>query len=229
MPASNEKKFSLVGIYGGTFDPIHYGHLRVAEELIESIGFCELRFVPSGSPRLRQTPGATKFHRVAMLRVAIQDNARFMLDDREIHRVGESRSVVTLRELRQESGENQALCFVMGADVFLKFSEWYCWQEIFDLCHIVIAGRPGYISALNNNSLPQVLNQAYKHRRVIHASELKCAHSGLILTVPTTMLDISATAIRAKITNKRSARYLLPDTVLEYIETNHLYLPQKIN
>lgn len=226
MLAVDKTDYSLVGIYGGTFDPIHYGHLRIAEEFIDVVDLCKLCFIPSGSPRLRQAPGASKYHRVAMLRAAIQDNVKFILDEREIHRPGESRSVVTLRELRREFAENFALCFLMGVDVFLKFAEWYCWRELFELCHIVIVGRPGYISTMNNIGLPQELAQEVIHRQASHVSELKRASNGLVLTVTTTMLDISATAIRANIANKKSNRYLLPDTVLEYIETNHLYFPK---
>ena len=221
---SNDKTdYSLVGIYGGTFDPIHYGHLRAAEELIEVLDLCELCFIPSGSPRLRQAPRAPRHNRVAMLQTAIQDNAKFTLDDREIHREGESRSVVTLKELRYELAENFALCFLMGADVFANLTKWYNWHELFELCHIVIVDRPGYISIMHDNGLPNELNQEYNRRQVSNASEIKHASSGLILTVSTTMLDISATVIRTNIANKKSTRYLLPDTVLEYIETNHLY------
>lgn len=226
MLETDKTGFSLVGIYGGTFDPIHYGHLRIAEELVEAIDFHKLYFIPSGSPRLRQAPGASKSHRVAMLRAAIRDNAKFILDEREIHRPGESRSVETLRELRHELAENFVLCFLMGTDVFLRLSKWYYWQELFTLCHIVVVDRPGYISAMNNNGLPRELNQEVNRRQTSNASELKNSAGGLVLTVPTTMLDISATVIRANIANKKSIRYLLPDTVLEYIEANHLYFPK---
>ena len=228
MLETNKTDYSLIGIYGGTFDPIHYGHLRAAEELVEAMDLSALYFIPSGSPRLRQTPLVSKHHRVAMLRTAIQNNAKFTLDEREIRRPGESRSVVTLRELRHELAKNFVLCFLMGTDVFLKFSKWHCWRELFKLCHIVIVDRPGYISAMNNNGLPQELMQEYMRRQASHVSELKNASSGLVLTVPTTMLDISATAIRANIANRKSIRYLLPDTVLEYIETNHLYSQKTI-
>lgn len=214
---------SLIGIYGGTFDPIHYGHLRVAEEVVEAMDLSELCFIPSGSPRLRQAPAAAKHHRVAMLRAAIHANAKFNLDEREIHRPGESRSVITLRELRNELTENAVLCFLMGTDVFLNFSKWHGWRDLFNLCHIVIVDRPGYIPAMNHHDLPQELGQEYIRRQASHVSELKKTTCGLILTVPTTMLDISATVIRTHIARKKSIRYLLPDTVLEYIETNNLY------
>lgn len=228
MLKSGQTNISLVGIYGGTFDPVHYGHLRIAEELVESVGFRELYFFPSGSPRLRQAPVATKYHRVAMLRAAVQGNTKFRVDEREIHRSGESRSVVTLRELRYEFAENVVLCFLMGMDVFVKLSSWYCWRELFKLCHIVIVDRPGCSSSVNGYGFPEELNHEIRSRQASHASELKNTSSGRVLTVPTTMLDISATIVRDNIANKRSIRYLLPDTVLEYIETNHLYFPKNL-
>lgn len=227
MLETNKSDCSLIGIYGGTFDPIHYGHLRVAEEVVEAMDLSKLCFIPSGSPRLRQAPVAAKHHRVAMLRAAIQDNAKFNLDEREIHRPGASRSVITLRELRNELKENFVLCFLMGRDVFLNFSKWHGWRDLFKLCHIVIVDRPGYISAMNHNGLPQELRQEYISRQTSHVSELKNTTSGLVLTVPTTMLDISATVIRTNIASKKSIRYLLPDTVLEYIKKNHLYYENK--
>ena len=228
MLEDDKTNISLIGIYGGTFDPLHYGHLRIAEELVESVGFSKLYFIPSGSPRLRQTPGASKYHRVAMLRAAIQDNAKFTLDEREIHRPGESRSVLTLRELRYEFAENAVLCFLMGMDVFVKLPDWYCWRELFKLCHIVIVDRPGCISPKNKNALPEELNREVMQRQATRASELKKTCSGRVLIVPTTMLDISATLIRDNIAKQKSIRYLLPDTVLEYIETNHLYFPKNL-
>ena len=115
---SNEN-YSLIGIYGGTFDSIHYGHLRLAEELNELLVLSKLVFIPSGSPRLRNAPVASKHHRAAMLSLAIQNNETFMLDDREMWRDGESYSVVTLREFREEVGSECALCFIMGCDAFL--------------------------------------------------------------------------------------------------------------
>ena len=219
MPKEN---YSLIGIYGGTFDPIHYGHLRIAEELIESLGFSELYFVPSGSPRLRNAPIASKHHRVAMLSLAIQDNKIFMLDGRETVRDGESYSVVTLREFREEVRSECALCFIMGSDVFLNLSRWYCWLEILELCHIIVADRPGYLPAFNNK-MPPKLAEILVSRQASSISDLKESSCGLIFIAPTTLQDISATAIRESIAADQSARYLTPDAVLEYIKANRLY------
>ncbi len=219
MPKVN---FSLIGIYGGTFDPIHYGHLRLAEELNEIIGFSKLYFVPSGSPRLRNAPVASKDHRVAMLSAAIQDNETFMLDKREMSRDGENYSVVTLREFRKEFGGEYALCFIMGSDAFLNLTKWHCWHEMFELCHVVVADRPGYLPALNNK-MPQELTEALVSRQASSIGDLKESPYGLVFIAPTTLQDISATAIRESIGTDKSVRYLIPDAVLEYIETNRLY------
>lgn len=214
---------SLIGILGGTFDPIHYGHLRVAEEIVEMVNLHEMRFIPAGVPYLRHIPIASPQHRAAMVRAAIQNNPRFILDEREIHRPGPSYSVESLRELKQEMGENATLYFVIGADAFMKLAGWRSWRELFGLCHFIIAARPGHALATNHGILPQELGEECLHRWVSSADDLKCAPSGLIFVAPTTLLDISATAIRARIAAKTSVRYLLPDAVLDYIETNHLY------
>ena len=214
---------SFIGILGGTFDPIHYGHLRIAEEVVETISLREMRFVPAGMPRLRSAPVASPQHRAAMVHAAIQNNPRFVLDGREARRPGPSYSVESLRELRQEMGKNVTLCFVMGADAFMRLAEWHSWRELFKLCHIIITARPGHALATNHDVLPQELREECAQRWVSSAGSLEGASNGLIYVAPTTLLDISATAIRTRISAKSSVRYLLPDAVLDYIETNHLY------
>jgi len=213
----------FVGIFGGTFDPIHYGHLRIAEELVETLNLREMRFIPAGAPRLRTPPIASPYHRTAMVQAAIQSNAHFILDEREVHRPGTNYSVDTFRELRLEMGEDVTLCLVMGADAFMKLAEWHDWHDLFSLCHIIIAARPGHDLTTRLDSLPQVLREESTHRWVHSLADLESAPCGLIYIAPTTLLDISATVIRALISAQSNARYLLPDAVLDYIETNHLY------
>ena len=224
---SNEN-YSLIGIYGGTFDSIHYGHLRLAEELNELLVLSKLVFIPSGSPRLRNAPVASKHHRAAMLSLAIQNNETFMLDDREMWRDGESYSVVTLREFRKEVGSECVLCFIMGSDVFLNLSKWYCWQEMFELCHIIVADRPGYLSILNNK-MPSELTEELKGRQASSIDDLKESPHGFIFVAPTTLQDISATVIRESIVANQSVRYLTPEAVLEYIKTNRMYSGKEWN
>jgi len=215
---------SLVGIFGGTFDPIHCGHLRIAEEIVAALSLREMRFMPAGMPRLRQPPIASPQQRAAMVRVAIQGNVRLVLDEREIKRPGTSATVESLRELKQELGENITLCFVTGADAFMNLNQWHCWRELFGLCHFIIAARPGHALKNGGDALPQPLREECSPRWVSNADKLKNATSGLIFVAPTTLLDVSASTLRARIAAKENVRHLLPDAVLDYIETNRLYL-----
>lgn len=217
-----------MGIYGGTFDPVHFGHLRIAEELVEILQLSELRFLPAGQPRLRNQPVASPYHRLLMLQEAIRDNNRFSLDDREIKRVGESYSVESLRELNSEfMGKKSAFCFIMGVDAFLKLPHWYQWHELFELCHLVIVNRPGHIALVNQLCLPSELKDACSHRWTDDVKALQSISSGLVFTTVTTLLDISATTIRACIAKGKSARYLLPDNVLNYIGAHHIYREER--
>lgn len=134
----------LTGIFGGTFDPIHYGHLRVAEEISELADLAEMRFVPAALPRLRPPPVAEVHHRVEMVRLAIDGNSRFILDLRETRRHGTSYSIDTLREMKQQLGDEAILCFMLGADAFIKLAQWQSWRELFRLCHFIVAARPGH-------------------------------------------------------------------------------------
>lgn len=216
-------ELSLIGVFGGTFDPIHYGHLRIAEEIAEMIGLREIRFIPAGSPRLRSTPAASQHHRAAMVRLAIRRNSRFILDERETRRPGVSHTVDSLREIKQELGENVILCFVTGADAFMKLAAWHSWRELFGLCHFIIAARPGQMLTIRHDALPQELEDECRQRWVSSIDSLKNASSGLIFIAPTTLLDISATSIRARVAAGKSIRYLIPETILDYIAANHLY------
>ncbi|ABB73668.1 nicotinate-nucleotide adenylyltransferase [Nitrosospira multiformis] len=223
----NDFPVSPVGVFGGTFDPVHYGHLRIAEEIAELVGLREMRFVPAGIPRLRRGPEASLEHRVEMVRRAIDGNSRFILDEREVVRGGVSYSVDTLRELRQELGKDIVLCFVTGADAFIRLAEWHRWRELFGLCHFIIAARPGHLLSAENRpspaALPQELEEECRERWTSSAEILKYAPGGLIFTAQTTLLDISATAIRKRVASGKSIRYLVPESTRDYIAANDLY------
>jgi nicotinate-nucleotide adenylyltransferase len=220
MPSSGH---SLIGIFGGTFDPIHYGHLRIAEEVAEMIDVQKMHFIPAGYPRLRCSPEASLQHRAAMVGLAIEGNPRFILDEREIRRPGVSYSVESLRELKQELGEDATLCFVTGADAFMNLASWHRWRELFELCHFIIAARPGHVLTENLDMLPQELSAECTRRWVSSVDSLRHATSGMIFIAQTTLLDISATVIRARVAAGKSIRYLIPDVALDYIAVNHLY------
>ena len=214
----------LVGIFGGTFDPIHYGHLRIAEEIVETVGLQKMYFVPAGMPRLRHSPVASPQHRVEIVRLAIQKNPDFVLDGREIYRDGVSYSIDTVREFKQEFGEEIRLCLVLGADAFIKLPEWNNWKELFNLCHFIVSTRPGYTFTLIKELLSKELREECSQRWVSNTETLKKETSGLIFIASTTMLDISATSIRAHIAVGRNVRHLVPSVTVNYISKNKLYL-----
>jgi nicotinate-nucleotide adenylyltransferase len=210
-----------VGILGGTFDPIHYAHLRLAEELADALDLAQVRFVPASIPPHRASPQVSATHRADMVRLACADNARFVLDDRECRRAGPSYTVDTLLELRAELGYPCSLCLLMGLDAFLGLTTWSRWERLFELAHIVIAHRPGF--ALDPAAVPAALARELDARRAQSTRELRQSWAGLVWLQAITPLDISATAIREAIRERRSPRYLLPDSVLDYIHRSSLY------
>lgn len=210
-----------VGILGGTFDPIHYAHLRLGEELADRLELAEVRFVPARVPPHRAAPNVTAEHRLEMTRLATAGNPRFNVDDRECRRQGPSYTVDTLRELRAELGPARPLCLLMGVDAYLGLTSWSRWLQLYDVAHIVVAHRPGF--ALETGTMPGDLAQQTVSRLATDAQALRAQPGGLVLAVDIPSLDISATAIRALIGAGHSARYLLPDDVLDYIDRNRLY------
>ena len=133
-----------IGVFGGTFDPIHYGHLRLAEELADRLQLGEVRIVPARVPPHRAAPKVTSSHRLEMVRLACAGNPRFLVDDRECRREGPSYTVDTLLGLRAELAADTPLCLLMGVDAYLALTTWSRWERLYDLAHIVIAHRPGF-------------------------------------------------------------------------------------
>ncbi len=213
--------FAPIGVFGGTFDPIHYGHLRLAEELADRLALAEVRLIPARVPPHRGTPKVTSAHRLEMVQLACAGNSRFRVDDRECRRQGASYTVDTLLELRAELGEHSALALLMGVDAYLALTTWSRWEQLFDLAHVVIAHRPGF--ELDTGELPPALAHQTGARLLRDPAQLRMRPAGAVLTMDIPPLDISGTAIRAALRSRRSARYLLPDSVLDYIGRNHLY------
>lgn len=216
--------FDLVGVLGGTFDPIHYGHLRIAQEIAGILSLTEIRFIPAGAPRLRHSPMASPQQRAAMVRVALQDHPGFVLDEREVRRPGMSYSVDTLAELRRERGDGVALCFIIGADAFARLDGWHRWKELFGLCHFVVACRSGHEAIPEREKLSLALRTEWDRRAVSSAGALRGARSGHVFMAPTRLHDISATMIRSRIARGEDVSDLLPAAVLDYIEASRLYL-----
>ena len=212
-----------IGVLGGTFDPIHYGHLRLAEELAETLKLETVRLVPSGTPPHRASPQVAAAHRLAMVELAAAGNDRFAVDAREVHRAGPGYTFDTLAELRAEAGSTRPLVLLVGADAFLEFATWHRWHEIFGLAHVAIAHRPGFPAERWAERMPQPLAREYSARLMQQPLATHLQAAGGIVVVPFTALDISATAIRDRLRAGASARYLLPASVLDYIRKHHLY------
>jgi len=210
-----------IGIFGGTFDPIHFGHLRLAEEMAAAIGLSRVLFVPAGQPPHRGTPRTAAAHRLEMVRRAIAGNPRFEVDAREIQRPEPSYTVDTLAALRAELGHEQPLWLLLGADAFLGLAGWHQWRRLFGLANIAVAARSG-AQPLQPDALPDELKHELSQRQPA-VGPAACA-AGSVLLQQMTPLGISATAIRDTLARRGSARYLLPDAVLDYIHEHQLYL-----
>ena len=212
-----------LGIFGGTFDPIHYGHLRLAEESIGALGLAGVRWIPAGQPGLRDAPRVGAAERLAMVRLAIADNPRFTLDAAEVEAAQPSYTVPTLERLRQPQvcGTQRPLVLLLGADAFSRLSGWHHWLNLFDLAHIGVAHRPGY--PVDPSVLPPALARVFAERFCPDPAALRKAPAGCIVPFAMTQLDISATRIRTLLSNGQSSRYLLPDQLIAHIHTHHFY------
>ncbi len=206
-----------IGIFGGTFDPIHYGHLRTAFELLQALRFNEIRFMPCGSPPHRNDSVADAELRLQMVRVATDTQTGFVVDDRELRRDGPSYSVDTLAALREEF-PNESLGLIIGMDAFLGLPKWHNWHKILQLAHIVVAHRPGW-RAPDMGPLGDMLTESGTHR----LDDLHQAISGHIYIHAVTQLEISSSEIREMVGLGRDPRFLMPEGVRELIEQSGCY------
>ena len=199
------------GVFGGMFDPIHFGHLRTAHELHELLGLEAVTFVPAGDPPHRAAPLADAQTRLAMLRAAVGDDERFRVDDRELRRRGPSYTVLTLEELRAERGA-QPIVLIMGMDAYAGIDRWHRAADLLALAHIVIALRPH--ASLPGEGLGARL---LRERRTTDATQLAATPAGLVLVSDNTQLDLSSSAVRAVIAAGRDPRYLMPEAARRII------------
>jgi nicotinate-nucleotide adenylyltransferase len=212
-----------IGILGGTFDPIHNGHLRLAQEALEQCGMRAVRFIPAGTPPHRNVPYASAMHRLAMVRLAVRGNPHFSLDEREIHRIDPCYTVDTLAALRAELGAHQPLCLLMGGDAFLQLHTWHNWKKLFDLAHIVAVQRAGRPLGNAIRDANAALQAEYRARLAPAPSALHEMAAGAVVAMDMPVLEISATGIRSRCAAHKNICYLLPDTVADYIQSHHLY------
>jgi nicotinate-nucleotide adenylyltransferase len=210
-----------LGLFGGTFDPVHFGHLRLAEEAITHLGLASVRWMPAGQPPHRGQPQVTAGQRLEMVRLGTAGNPRFVVDAAEVEAAAPSYTVHTLERLRRELGPAQPLVLLVGADAFAGLNSWHRWRDLFALAHVAISHRPGF--PVETSSLAADLAEEFGCRRAADPVALSTSPSGAIVTFAMTQLAISATQIRRLLANGLSARYLLPDDVLDYIQTHSLY------
>lgn len=210
----------MIGLYGGTFNPIHFGHLRMAEELVDACQLSEVRFIPSSTPPHKPQPTATPEQRAQMIALAIGDHPKFRLDPQEIQRNGVSYTIDTLSSIRASQGSQTPIAFIMGMDAFAEIEHWHEWQHYLDYAHILVSTRPEtYIDQLSTAVKALLSTHLVTDSDALHHQ----AH-GLIYLHQMTPLAISSSQIRRLTNSSQSQRYLLPDTVIEYIHQQGLYL-----
>lgn len=208
----------MIGLFGGTFDPIHFGHLRPALDVMEFLSLDALRFIPANRPPLRDEPVVTSRQRIEMVKLAISKQPGFVLDTLELDRHGPSYTVDTLRLLREKLGGKIPLVLILGSDAFAKLPQWHAWEKLMELAHIAVMMRPD--AALDESDFP---DGWLAGRLTDSVSKFNRKPAGRIIAVPVTQLAISATDIRKRITASRSIRYLTPEPVCDYIEEYGLY------
>ena len=209
-----------VVVLGGTFDPVHNGHLRSAVEVAEYLGVNRVFLIPSNIPVHRAQPDCSPSQRLQMLKLATANESLLEIDDREYARGGQSYMVETLASIRQEIGTARSLILVMGMDAFLDLTGWYRWQSIPDLAHLLLLERPGTDFS---GEMEIELRELFQSRQVSKTEDLLSDPAGRVLTACLRQLDISASQIRHAVREGRSIRYLVPEPVFDYIRDHGIY------
>ncbi|OPY06347.1 MAG: putative nicotinate-nucleotide adenylyltransferase [Syntrophaceae bacterium PtaB.Bin038] len=210
------------GLMGGTFDPIHLAHLRCAQEILEHFGLDRVVFIPSATPPLKHGPGVTPYeHRERMVRLALEGNPAFAFSDVENRREGRSFTVDTIGYFRETFGEDLEIFFILGQDAFADIRRWKDWRRLLTLCNFIVMSRPGWGRGALRRALPPALASRFVYDR--KARVYRGPSGSLIAFARVTALAIGATDIRQRVKQGRSIRYLVPDAVREYIESQGLY------
>ena len=219
-PISSSANLNLIGILGGTFDPVHLGHVALAAAALAELPLSSVLWLPSGSPGHRTRPVASARDRLAMLRLATESNARYRIDRDELDRSAPTYTVHVLTRLRAQLGGAQPLVLLLGSDSFLTLPSWLRWRELFDLAHIAVASRPGYVPADGGPS-PEL--SAEIARRAGRPEHLAASAAGRVARFDMPPMDISASGVRARLAAGEDVSNLLPTAVLAYIGAQHLY------
>ncbi|MGY5957882.1 nicotinate-nucleotide adenylyltransferase [Kosakonia sp. BK9b] len=209
----------LQALFGGTFDPVHYGHLKPVEALANQIGLSKVIIMPNNVPPHRSQPEASSQQRKTMVELAIADKPLFTLDERELRRDTPSYTAQTLQEWREEQGPQRSLAFIIGQDSLLSFPGWHHYETILDNCHLIVCRRPGYPMTMAQEDHQQWLE---KHLTT-DADALHALPAGKIYLAETPWFNISATLIRERLERGERCDDLLPAAVLDYINAQGLY------
>lgn len=217
------KKLLRLGLFGGTFNPIHYGHLRSAEEVAEALRLSELWFIPAALPPHKAPEEVTPFDlRLEMTRLAVGRHPVLKVSDLEGRRPGKSYTIQTLRILREQLGEKTELYYILGLDAILEIDTWKDYRDLFTLAHFVVLDRPHYDRSRLGEVLKSEVHQDF--RELPEGGGFQHPSGCRVLFQETTLMDISATQIRRLVRAGRSVRYLLPEAVRRYILQKKLYL-----
>jgi nicotinate-nucleotide adenylyltransferase len=206
-----------IGMLGGTFDPVHIGHLRGALEVAAQLELDELRLTPSARPPHRDTPQVSAQDRLAMVECAVAGVSPLTVDARELKRDKPSYTIDTLESMRAELAVDDQLFLLLGWDAFCGLPSWHRWEELLEHCHIVVLQRPDA-----DSESPDAMRNLLAGRAVSDPKALK-GPGGNITFVWQTPLSVSATQIRQLLASGKSVRFLVPDAVLAYIDTHGLY------
>lgn len=217
QPSSHKQAIAL---YGGTFDPIHYGHLRPVEALCALIGLKKVIWLPNNIPPHRPQPEASSQQRLDMVRLALQPFPSFLVDTREIKKPAPSYTIETLKDFRKEIGNKQSLAFIIGQDSLLSINTWFQWEQLLDVCHLLVCARPGYRA-----DFPSARMEAWlKQHQTQQINDIHQLPAGKIFLADTPLYNISATDIRARHKAGLDCHDLLPQSVEEYIDKHKLYI-----
>ncbi|MGI1679135.1 MAG: nicotinate-nucleotide adenylyltransferase [Cellvibrionaceae bacterium] len=209
--------YKTIGLFGGTFDPVHIGHLRIALELKQQLNLDEMRLVPCHKPPHREQPVASAKHRAAMVMAAIQNCSELTIETCELENHDPSYSFKTLKYLRGMLGENVSLCLAVGMDSLISLPSWHRWKDILKLAHIVVAARPGFDSPSSGEIGEYILEHKKSDSALIEKTH------GSIVIKQLSLLPVSSTDIRARLAENLSPQFLLPDTVFKYLQEHQLY------
>jgi nicotinate-nucleotide adenylyltransferase len=213
-----------IGILGGSFDPVHNGHLHLATTFLKELNLAELRFVPLNNPAHRTAPLASSEQRLEMLKLAIENHVLLKVDDCELQRDEVSYTINTLKLFRKNIGDTP-LCMIIGIENFKTLNNWHQWRSLLDYAHIIIANRPGNDAQKNNDKMDNEMQKFMDSYMTKSATDLHQQPAGCIIKLDVSMLDISSTQIRNDFQSglMSKSESLLPDKVLDFIQTHQLY------